>query len=54
LGEQIIDHYMVDENAIIDTFDKDNGYLSEWTRDQKLEHIRCSLIHNKDNGDIYD
>jgi hypothetical protein len=54
LGEQIIDHYVVDENAIIDTFDKDNDYLSEWTRDQKLEHIRCSLIHNKDNGDIYD
>ena len=41
LGEQIIDHYVVDENAIIDTFDRDNDYLKEWTREQKLEHIRC-------------
>ena len=54
LGEQIIDHYVVDENAIIDTFDRDNDYLKEWTREQKIEYIRCSLIHNKNNGDIYD
>jgi hypothetical protein len=54
LGEQILEHYVVEEDAILDIFDRDNDYLKEWTREQKLEHIKRSLIRNKDNGDIYD
>jgi hypothetical protein len=53
LGEQILEHYVVEEDAILDIFDRDNDYLKEWTREQKLEHIKRSLIHNN-NGDLYD
>jgi hypothetical protein len=54
IGEHVIDHRVISEDEVIETFDRDNDYLKEWTREQKLQHIRCSLIHNKDNGDIYD
>jgi hypothetical protein len=54
LGEQILEHYVVEEDAILDIFDRDNDYLKEWTREQKLEHIKRSLIRNNNNGDIYD
>jgi hypothetical protein len=53
LGEQILEHYVVEEDAILDIFDRDNDYLKEWTREQKLEHIKRSLIRNN-NGDLYD
>ena len=39
LGYQIIDHDVVTESEILKTFDKDNGYLSSWTEDKKLEWI---------------
>ena len=54
IGEHIIDHRVISEDEVIEAFDRDNDYLKEWTREQKLEHIRCSLNHNKNNGDIYD
>ena len=55
LGEQILEHYVVEEDAILDIFDIDNDYLKEWTREQKLEHIKRSLIrNNNNNGDLYD
>jgi hypothetical protein len=54
LGEQILEHYVVEEDAILDIFDRDNDYLKEWTREQKLEHIKRSLIRNNNNGDLYD
>lgn len=39
LGEQIIDTMVLDEERILKLFDKDNEYLSEWTKEQKLEFI---------------
>jgi hypothetical protein len=45
---------VVEEDAILDIFDRDNDYLKEWTREQKLEHIKRSLIRNNNNGDLYD
>lgn len=40
LGDVIISHEVIDENAILQMFDRDNEYLSGWTTEQKLEHIR--------------
>ncbi len=43
LGEQIIEHKVVDEEEMLRMFDNDNDYLKEWSRDQKIDHIRRSL-----------
>lgn len=40
LGEQIVDVQELDEEQILELFDKENEYLSSWSKDQKLEHIR--------------
>jgi hypothetical protein len=40
LGEQVIDIEVVDENTILDTFDKDNDYLVDWPKEKKLDFIR--------------
>lgn len=39
LGEQIIDTMVLDEERVLQLFDRDNAYLSEWTKEQKLKHI---------------
>jgi len=39
LGEQIVDYAVVSEKEMLELFDKDNSYLSYWTKEQKLEHI---------------
>lgn len=40
LGETIIDTMVVDEEAMLSLFDKDNGYLSGWTREKKIDFVR--------------
>lgn len=40
VGEQIIDAYIVDEESMLNLFDKDNGYLAGWTKEKKLEYVR--------------
>jgi hypothetical protein len=40
LGESIIDTMVVDEETMLSLFDKDNRYLSGWTREKKLEFVR--------------
>jgi hypothetical protein len=40
LGEQVIDIEVVDEKKILDTFDKDNDYLVDWSTEKKIEFIR--------------
>ena len=40
LGEQIVDSYVMDEDEILDLFDKDNDYLKDWTKEQKIKNIR--------------
>ena len=40
LGEQIVDSYVIDEDEILDLFDKDNDYLKDWTKEQKIKNIR--------------
>ena len=40
LGEQVIDIDVVDEATILEIFDRENDYLSEWTREKKIDYIR--------------
>ena len=40
LGEVIIDHDVVGETEILEIFDADNDYLSGWSTEKKLQHIR--------------
>jgi hypothetical protein len=39
LGEQILDTFILDEERVLQLFDRDNDYLKEWTKEQKLKHI---------------
>lgn len=39
LGEQIVDTFILDEERVLNLFDRDNDYLKEWTKEQKLKHI---------------
>lgn len=39
IGEQIVDYQVVDDNGMLDQFDKDNGYLKGWTLDKKLAWV---------------
>lgn len=46
LGEHIVDHDVVNEDQILDLFDKDNSYLKEWSTKEKLSLIRNWQINN--------
>lgn len=47
LGETILDTHILDEERVLNLFDRDNEYLSTWTKEQKIKYI-----HNwKDNRD---
>lgn len=39
IGEQIIDSVTMNQDEILDLFDRDNDYLSSWSKDYKLEWI---------------
>jgi len=43
MGEYILDTVEMAEDDVIELFDKDNDYLSSWTKEQKIESIRKSL-----------
>ena len=43
VGEYIIDTIEMNEDDIVELFDKDNDYLSEWSKDQKLALVRGSI-----------
>jgi hypothetical protein len=40
IAENIIDTEIVDEEQMLNKFDADNDYLSDWTREKKLEYVR--------------
>lgn len=40
LGEQIVDYEVVEQDKLIELFDRDNDYLSQWTTEQKIDYIR--------------
>lgn len=40
LGEQIVDATLLDEEEMLQMFERDNAYLKDWPREQKLQHVR--------------
>ena len=40
VGEYIIDTMEMSEDNVLELYDKENDYLSEWTKEKKLVHIR--------------
>jgi hypothetical protein len=47
LGETIIDSELLDEDKILELFDKDNDYLKDWSKEQKLQWIINQVIDKK-------
>jgi len=39
LGDQILDTFILDEERVLQLFDRDNDYLKDWGKEQKLKHI---------------
>jgi hypothetical protein len=48
MGEYIVDTVEMNEEDMLELFDKDNDYLREWTKDQKIEWIRKTISSDKD------
>ena len=44
LGEQIIDTQVVDEQMMLEMFDDENQYLTSWSAEQKIDHVKKSWI----------
>jgi hypothetical protein len=44
VGEYIIDTARMAEANVLELFDEENDYLSEWPKERKLAHIRNSAI----------
>ena len=44
MGEYIIDTMEMSEDNVLELYDKENDYLSEWSKEKKLAHIRDSAI----------
>jgi hypothetical protein len=47
MGEYIVDTVEMNEDDMLDLFDKDNEYLIEWTKDQKIELVRKCMVEKK-------
>ena len=43
MGEYIVDTVEMNEEDMLTLFDKDNDYLREWTKDQKIAWIRKQI-----------
>jgi hypothetical protein len=39
MGEQIVDTFILDEERMLQMFDRDNDYLKSWTKEKKISHI---------------
>jgi hypothetical protein len=46
MDEYIVDTVEMNEEDILALFDKDNDYLREWTKDQKIGWIRKTIDNN--------
>jgi len=52
MGEQIIDTVEMNEDDMLVLFDKENDYLSGWTKDKKLKFVRASITSSEVPVDI--
>jgi|TARA_R110000744_G_scaffold88047_1_gene171745 hypothetical protein len=51
MGEYIIDAMEMTEADILELFDKENDYLNEWTKEQKMKLIRSYMAdHTLENS----
>lgn len=48
LGQHIVDSRMVDEDEMLEIFDRDNDYLRGWDRGYKIEWTRKLIELGKD------
>jgi len=39
IGEKIIDSTVLTEDEMLTLFDKDNDYLKNWSKEQKIAHV---------------
>lgn len=39
LGEQILDTFILDEERVLQLFNRDNDYLADWTDQEKIDFI---------------
>ena len=39
LGEKIVDTFILDEERVLQLFDRDNDYLSDWDKEKKVKYI---------------
>jgi hypothetical protein len=46
MGEYIVDTVEMNEEDMLAQFDKDNDYLREWTKDQKVAWVRKTISVN--------
>ena len=49
LGETIVDCEWMKEDDVLELFDKDNDYLSKWTKEHKLTWINHGLKLDRDD-----
>ncbi len=40
VGETIIDSEILTEEQMLEKFDADNDYLTDWTREKKIQYVR--------------
>jgi hypothetical protein len=40
IGETIIDSEILTEEKMLEKFDADNDYLTDWTREKKIQYVR--------------
>ena len=43
MGEYIVDTVEMNKEDMLELFDKDNDYLTEWPKDQKIAMVRKSI-----------
>jgi hypothetical protein len=43
IGEQILESSIIDEDKMLEMFDKNNNYLTDWPKDQKIAYVRRLL-----------
>ncbi len=44
MGEYIVDTVEMNEEDMLELFDRDNTYLGSWTKDQKVAMVRKSIF----------
>mgnify|MGYP006272561709 CR=1 FL=1 len=50
IAENIYDYHVVTEDEYLEMFDRDNSYLSSWTKEQKMGLIFDSVKHRHDQS----